>query len=116
MVGVAVAYALSTTLIEPWQTVLAARCLGVSPMVFFRAVAGPFQAALGMCAAVLGVRLALEDSEPLVRLLASIATGVVVYAGLCLWRVPEITDELRGLMRRRRGSTVAPAVPLAEVS
>ncbi len=39
VVGVAVAYAISTTLVEPFQTVLAARCLGVSPMVFFRSVA-----------------------------------------------------------------------------
>ena len=56
VVGVAVAYAISTTLVEPFQSVLAARALGVSPMVFFRSVARVFQAALGMCAVVLAVR------------------------------------------------------------
>ena len=36
VVGVAVAFAVSTTLVEPWQTILAARALGVSPLVFLR--------------------------------------------------------------------------------
>jgi len=113
VVGVATAYAISTTLVEPGLTILASRALGVSPMIYFRAVAGPFQAALGMCAAVLGVRWALVDAEPALRLVASIAVGVVVYAGLCAWRVPQLMDEVRGLLRRRRGG-LAPATPLAE--
>ena len=36
VVGVSVAFAVSTTLVEPWQTILAARALGVSPMIFLR--------------------------------------------------------------------------------
>ena len=44
VVGVAVGYAISTTLVEPIQTLLAARCLGVSPMVFVRALSGVVQA------------------------------------------------------------------------
>ena len=40
VIGVAVAYAISTTLVEPAQTVLAARALDVSPMVFVRAICG----------------------------------------------------------------------------
>ena len=62
IIGVAVAYAISTTLVEPFQSVLAARALHVSPMVFFRSVAKVFQAALGMCAVVLAVRWALIDA------------------------------------------------------
>lgn len=116
VVGVAAAYAISTTLIEPWQTVLASRALGVSPMVFFRAIAGPFQAALGMCAAVLGMRLALVDAEAVVRLVVCVMTGVVVYAALCLWRVPEVTEEIRELVRRRGGATFAAATPVGETS
>ena len=95
MVGVAVAYAISTTLVEPIQTVLTARCLGVSPMVFLRSVGGVFQAAIGMCAAVLALRAGLVDA------------GV-----LCLWRVPELAAEARRFARRR----TAPAAPLAPVA
>jgi hypothetical protein len=109
VVGVAVGYAISTTLVEPWQTYLASRALGVSPMVFFRAIAGPFQAAFGMCAAVLAVRLSLPDAEPILRLAACIATGMVTYAVLCWWRVPELAEEVRGLRRRGGGGTPVPA-------
>jgi O-antigen/teichoic acid export membrane protein len=104
VVGVATAYAISTTLVEPWQTVLAARCLGVSPAVFFRAVGSVFVAAGGMCAVVVAVRAGLVDAgvAPVARLAACIAVGVVVYTGLCLWRVPQIAQEIRALLHRRR--------------
>jgi O-antigen/teichoic acid export membrane protein len=117
VLGVATAYAISTTLVEPWQTVLAARCLGASPLVFFRAVAGPFQAALGMCAAVLAVRYALVDGgvAPVLRLGVCIVTGIGVYGLLCLWRVPEIGDEVREMMRRRRTRAAAPRVAAAAI-
>jgi O-antigen/teichoic acid export membrane protein len=112
IVGVAAMYAASTTLIEPAQSVLAARALGVSPMVFFRALTGVFQAALGMCAIVLGTRLGLVDAgvEPAIRLAACTMVGFVAYVGLCAWRVPELAHEVRDLLRRRirRGARVAP--------
>jgi O-antigen/teichoic acid export membrane protein len=118
VVAVAAGYAISTTLIEPYQTVLAARALGVSPMVFFRSVSGVFQAALGMCAAVLVVRLTLVDAGAgeLVRLLACISTGAVVYLALCLWRVPELTEEARTLLRGRSpgASRLTPSPAVAE--
>jgi O-antigen/teichoic acid export membrane protein len=114
VVGVAVAYAISTTLVEPFQSVLAARALGVSPMVFFRAVAGALQASLGMCAAVLAARYLLVDAgvDQLPRLVLCIALGAVVYVPLCVWRVPELADEVRGLLRRKMGSP-APIAPAA---
>jgi O-antigen/teichoic acid export membrane protein len=109
VVGVAAAYAVSTTLVEPLQSVLAARALGVSPLVFFRAVGPVFQAAAGMCLAVLAVRLALVDAAPELRLAACVAAGVLVYLPLCAWRVPELAGEARELLRRR----LAPAPALA---
>ena len=114
VVGVAVAYSLSTTLVEPCQTFLAARALGVSPMIFFRAICGVFQAAAGMCAAVLATRVALLDAGvPVVpRLALCIAAGGLVYAVLCWWRVPEIAAEARELLGRRRASR-APVGPVA---
>ena len=117
VVGVAAAYAISTTLIEPINTVLAARSLGVSPMVFFRSVGRVFQAAGGMCAAVLLLRAGLLDTEvaPVARLVLCIGFGAVVYAGMVVWRVPELGEEERKLLRRRAGSrTVAPQVAVAE--
>ncbi|MGH2715627.1 MAG: MOP flippase family protein [Thermoleophilaceae bacterium] len=117
VVGVAAMYAASTTLIEPAQTVLAARALGVSPMVFLRSIAGVFQAVLGMCAIVLGLRLALVDAglEATVRLILCTGVGVLSYVALCAWRVPELTQELRGILRRRAGGTAPLVAPAAAV-
>jgi O-antigen/teichoic acid export membrane protein len=105
VVGVAVAYAISTTLVEPIQTVLAARALGVSPWVFFRSVIPVFQAALGMCAVVLAVRWGLLDAgvDGAARLILCIAAGAIAFVPLCAWRVPEVAEEARDLLRRRRG-------------
>jgi O-antigen/teichoic acid export membrane protein len=103
VVGVAVAFAVSTTLIEPWQTVLAARALGVSPMVLVRSVSGVFVAAAGMCLVLLGLRMALVDAEvgEALRLAACIVAGAATYLALCAWRVPELAAEVRGVLRRR---------------
>jgi O-antigen/teichoic acid export membrane protein len=112
IIGVSVAYAISTTLFEPLSTFLAARALNVSPMVFFKAISGVFQAAGGMCLAVLALRVALVDAGvgPLARLALCILAGVVVYGLLCLWRVPELRGEARDLLARRAGRS-GPLVP-----
>ncbi len=111
IIGVAVAYSLSTTLVEPAQTVLAARALNVSPFIFVRAIAGVFQAAIGMALAVLALRYALVDAGVVAeaRLVLCILTGAVVYGALCLWRVPELAAEARVLLERR-GRRSAPLV------
>ena len=103
VIGVATAYAISSTLVEPAQTVLAARALNVSPMVFVRAIAGVFQAVAGMCIAVLALRNFLVDAGVGAegRLVLCIMAGVLVYGLLCLWRVPELVVEVRGLLDRR---------------
>jgi O-antigen/teichoic acid export membrane protein len=104
VIGVAAAYAISTTLVEPAQTVLAARALHVSPMIFVRAIFGVFQAAAGMCLAVLALRVALVDAgvPAEARLALCIVVGVAVYGVLSLWRVPELAAEVRDLVSRRR--------------
>ena len=87
--------------------------LGVSPMVFFRAVARRLP---GRARHVRRrARRSRWRSTTPSRCCGSprrIATGAVVYGALCLWRVPELTDELRGLAaapsrahgRRRRAA------------
>ncbi len=116
VIGVAVGYAISTTLVEPFQTLLAARCLGVSPMVFVRALSGVFQATLAMCALVFGLRLGLEDAgaNQTVRLVVCSAAGALAFVPLALWRVPELAGEARALLRR--GQLKAPRVSGAPVT
>ncbi|MBN1529095.1 MAG: lipopolysaccharide biosynthesis protein [Thermoleophilaceae bacterium] len=115
IVGVSVAFAISTTLVEPWQTVLAARALGVSPLVFLRAISGVFQAAAGMCLVTLGVRMALVDAgvHEALRLVICVGVAVPVYAALCWWRAPELAGEARSLLGRRRARTATSPAALA---
>jgi O-antigen/teichoic acid export membrane protein len=118
VVGVAVGYAISTTLVEPFQSILAARCLGVSPMVVVRALSGVFQATIAMCGLVLALRLGLVDSgmDQTLRLLVCSLFGALVFVPLCLWRVPELAGDLRGLRRARtqQAPRVTPAPATVE--
>jgi len=113
VLGVAIAYAISSTLVEPVLTVLTARELGTSPWRFFRSLAGVAQATAIMAAGVLACRTLLvgADVGPAPRLFACIAVGAVIYALAAAWRVPELLDELRGLVagRRRRVGRRLPA-------
>jgi O-antigen/teichoic acid export membrane protein len=97
VVGVAVAYAISSTLVEPVLTVLTARAIGASPWTFVRNLAGIFQAGLVMLAAVLGARLLLIDADvgEAGRLALLMCVGAAVFLPLCLWRTPELRRELR---------------------
>jgi O-antigen/teichoic acid export membrane protein len=118
VVGVAAGFAISTTLVEPFQSVLAARALGVSPMVLVRSVSGVFQAAIPTCALVLGLRLALVDAgmHEALRLIVCSFAGAVLYVGLCAWREPELAREARALIgRRRRRGAQSLAAPAAAV-
>ena len=107
IVGVAAAYAISSTIVEPLYTWLTARCLGVSLLDFGRSLAGVVQASLLMLAAALATRLALVHvGVPAgARLAAVVALGAAVYAGGVLWRAPDVVAELRRLrlsVARRR--------------
>jgi O-antigen/teichoic acid export membrane protein len=113
IVGVAAAYAISSTLVEPFLTVLTARALGVSPWIFVRSVLGVAQNAVVMGAVVFAARVAMVDADvpPAVRLVLATVLGAVVFAGLCLWRVPELLRDLRSLLgsARVRVPSAAPA-------
>jgi O-antigen/teichoic acid export membrane protein len=112
--GVAAAFAVSSTIVEPLLTVITARCIGVSPMVFFRALSGIAQATAGMCAVLLGLRLAMIEADvPTgLRLLAAIGAGAVVLVPLIAWRAPEVWQDVRSLLgsaRPARSSAPSPA-------
>jgi O-antigen/teichoic acid export membrane protein len=117
VLGVATAFAVSSTLVDPALTVITARVLGVSPMVFVRAVAGVFQAAIGMLAVLALVRPALVDAglPASARLAALIALGAAVYLPLCAWRAPEVVRDGRALLPSGRRSAPE-AVPAAATS
>jgi O-antigen/teichoic acid export membrane protein len=100
VVGVAVAYSISSTLVEPCLTVLTARCVGISPWAFVTNLSRVVQATAGMAGVVLVTRWLLVDAEvaPVLRLLACIVAGVLSFLPLCLWRVPGLYGEVRGLL------------------
>jgi O-antigen/teichoic acid export membrane protein len=105
IVGVAAAFAVSTTFIEPVLTVLCARALGVSPLVFVRALSGVVQATGAMCALLLGLRWALLEADvpAAARLFALVAVGAIVFIPLLMWRAPEVWQDVRALLGPRLG-------------
>jgi O-antigen/teichoic acid export membrane protein len=99
VVGVATAYAISSTIVEPIFTWITARALSISPFALLRGVAGVVQASVVMAAVVLVARELLTDAgaPAVVRLVGCIALGVAVYLPLCLWREPELAREVHKL-------------------
>jgi len=108
IVGVAVGYSISTTLIEPSYLLLTSRAVGISPWRFLEAVAGVFEASAGMGLVVLGAHYGLVQADvpgPL-RLLACIVIGGLVFVALAAWRQPEILEEVKDLRARRKSRAV----------
>ena len=106
IVGVAIAYAVANTVVEPLNAYLTSRALRISPWRFVQALVGVSEAAALMGLVVLLIRAGLIAAGvgPAPRLALCIIAGVVVYAGCCLWRAPEVIDEIRDV-RRTRGAT-----------
>lgn len=102
VLGAAIAYAISSTFVEPVLSVLTARELGISPLRIAKALLGVVQATALMAAAVVGVRLLLAGASPAPRLAACVLAGGIVYGAACIWRVPELRAEVRGAMREVR--------------
>lgn len=113
--GVAVAYAISSTLVEPVFTWMTARSLKMSMWTVVRSFAGVAQAAVVMAAVSWEVRELLVGAGvgQFARLVLVVIAGVAVYAPLVLWRQPELRDELGGaraaLRRRREARSAAQA-------
>lgn len=112
IVGVAAAYAVSSTLVEPYYAWLTMRALGIGTGEYLRHLAGVATAAGAMVVAVAGARaLLVDEGVPAgARLAILILLGALIFLPLCAWRAPEVVAEVRGLRRRRGG---APPVPMA---
>jgi O-antigen/teichoic acid export membrane protein len=106
IVGVAAAYAISNTLLQPLYTALTARTVGLTLLDCARSLAGVGQAAAAMGAAVLGAKLLLIEQGlgPGARLPILVAVGIAVFVPLCAWRVPDLATDVRRLMRREPGA------------
>jgi O-antigen/teichoic acid export membrane protein len=112
IVGVSAAFAITSTVVEPYYTWLTGRAIGLSLKTFLRNLSGIAQATAGMVVVVLAVRLVAEHAGvgQVERLLAAIAAGCVTYPLLCVWRAPEVIGEIRAL--RSRGKRLErPATP-----
>jgi O-antigen/teichoic acid export membrane protein len=110
IVGVAAAFAIATSLIQPLYTWVTARAVNLPLSAVARNLSGVVQTSLIMLAAVIGARLLLLDlgvSRP-ARLTIVIAIGAAVYAGTCVWRAPEVFGEIRALGRLRTRASGGP--------
>jgi O-antigen/teichoic acid export membrane protein len=119
VVGVAAAYAISSTLVEPVFTWLTARAVGISPLRLVQSFWGVIQASVVMGATVYVLRSVLVNAGAgeFVRLMLCVLAGILVYVPLCAWRQPELLDEIRRLRRGRiRGPATAAATPTQVVA
>jgi O-antigen/teichoic acid export membrane protein len=103
IVGVAVCFAVSSTLVQPVYALLAARSVGSTLGVFLRNLAGVAQAAGLMLAVALVTHRALAGIAPAPRLVLVALAGAAVYLPALAWREPRVVAELWELLRRRSG-------------
>jgi O-antigen/teichoic acid export membrane protein len=111
VVGVAAAYAVSSTIIEPYYTWLTTSALRISLLDFARALRGVVECCVVMGTAVLAVRAGLTHAgvaTPL-RLAIEIAAGVATFVPLLRLREPLVEAEVRDVIARRRRASAAPA-------
>jgi O-antigen/teichoic acid export membrane protein len=116
IMGLAVGYAISSTVVEPLFAWTTARALGTPLWPIVKGLSGVAEATIGMLVVVIAARVfLLENLTPLERLLLIPAIGIATYVPLCYWRVPELFVEVRHLKRARRGAAEpALAVPATE--
>jgi O-antigen/teichoic acid export membrane protein len=100
VLGVAIAYAISSTVVEPVLTVLTSRSIEMSPWRFVRNLLPIFIAGLIMGVVVAGARDVLLHAgvELLPRFAISVALGSAVFVLLCAWRMPDLRVEVRHLL------------------
>jgi O-antigen/teichoic acid export membrane protein len=102
MKGVAVSFAVSSTLLGVVYTALVLRGTEISAREVVRKFQGVALAVAGMAACCLLTWEALvrAESPAVVRLLASVEIAVAAYVWLLRWRAPEVLADLRGMFSR----------------
>jgi polysaccharide transporter, PST family len=118
VLGVAVGYAISNTLVAvPLQVIAPARILRASARDVISATGGVVQATGAMALLVFGFRelLVAAGVGASVRLPVTIAIGVVVYAALIAWREPRLLDDFSVPARVRSGLALSRRRPVASI-
>jgi O-antigen/teichoic acid export membrane protein len=112
VLGVAVAYAISSTLVEPVFTWLTARALDISPLRLLGGLWGVVQASVVMGVVVYLLRESLIQAGvgEFWRLALCVLAGIAVYVPMVLWREPGLRAEMAVLRRRRAPAPAAPAM------
>ena len=103
IVGVAVCYMLVTLSIEPWRAYQTTREVGIPLTRLARSLVGVVQATALMAIAAITAREVLIGggaSPPMVLVMVTFL-GAAVYVPCCLWRAPEVTSEIKRVLRRR---------------
>ena len=102
IVGVAVAYAISSTIVEPPYGWLTVRAAGISPLRFLRSLSGVTQASILMLGCLFAGRAFLvhEGVPAAGRLVLLTVVGIIVFAAASLWRAPELRLEAQRLGAR----------------
>jgi hypothetical protein len=103
VVGVAAAFAVSSTFLGLVYTELIARALVIPVKQLGRELSGTVQAVIGMAACCLAVRGALAGvgAPSVVRVLVSLEVATAVYLLLVRWRAPIVIAEIRALLSRK---------------
>ena len=110
VLGIAVCYAVSSTILQPVYTVAAVRAVGIPVLQFIRNLFGVGAASVLMLITALGARAGLVHAGVVLplRLAITIAVGAVVYLTSCRLFAPEIFDDLRNLRHGREFSIDEP--------
>lgn len=110
LVAVAVAYAISNTIVEPWVAWLTMRAIDLSAVAVLRSLAGVTTAALLMAAGVFAAQqgLVLTSLPTAARLALEILIGIALYVPLCFWRAPQVVEEVRRMPADLRGARTMP--------
>jgi O-antigen/teichoic acid export membrane protein len=105
IVGVAAAYAVTNTLLQPGYTIVTARAVALPVVECVRNLWPVAQASAAMVVAVLATKVLLIDAGvgPAGRLPVLVLVGIAVFVPSCAWRAPDLVQELRQLARRGRG-------------
>ncbi|MGH3004340.1 MAG: MOP flippase family protein [Gaiellaceae bacterium] len=115
IVGVAAAYALTNTFLQPFYTWLTARTVGLSFASTMRSVSGVVQASLLMAGGVFLTRALLleEGVADAASLAVCVVVGLTLIVPFMAWRAPDVVTEIRGVIRRKRppGDPLAKAQP-----